>query len=250
MKIKMVLLIISLLIISAQAQNKNSALSYNELLVENLNSFKASEVVNKNAGYYFQSESSERKSVGLALLYSLILPGAGEFYIGNKTHGQIFLGTEILAWGSYLINDNHASSLEKDYKAYARLHAGVNGSGQDEQYWIDIGKFNDIYSFNNRRANERNVDRIYEESKSWQWDSKENRITYAHKRFDTTEIKNRDVYFFTAILVNHIVSGINAVRLARKHNKSIAQNDFNYHFVINTSVPQNNYVGIAISQSF
>jgi len=205
-----------------------------------------------NSDYVFQFDAPEKKSVGKALLLSLLLPGAGEFYAGNETHGKIFLGIEILTWSSFFINDYHANSLEKDYKTYARNHAGISNTGKNEQYWIDVGKFDDIYGYNSQRANDRRIDDIYEENSSniWQWDSKKNRFTYDENRINSIDIKNRDVYFFTAILINHIVSGINAVRLTRNYNKSIAQSSFNYHFVVNTLQPYDKYLGIAVSQSF
>ncbi len=253
MRLQSILFTLLVSVMSVHAQNSKINFSYDDVTLSGTNILEIDKMAIKEISTFnYQHDTPEKKSIGKALLLSLLIPGAGEFYVGNNTHGKIFLGTEILAWGTFFINDYHASSLEKDYKAYARLHAGVTGSGHNEQYWIDIAKFDDIYSYNTLREKDRRFDDIYNEDGAsfWQWDNKKNRFRYAKKRFASGEIKNRDVYFFTAILVNHIVSGINAIRLARKHNRSIAQSSFNYHLVVNTIHPQNNYFGIALSQSF
>ena len=253
MRLKIILGTLFFSLISVQAQNYPSTLRYNDLILSGTNVLEVHKMARvEKAGFVFQYSAPQTKSVGKALLLSLLLPGAGEYYVGNETQGKIFLGAELLVWGSFLVNDFHANSLERSYKAYARQHAGITGSGYDEQYWIDVGKFDDIYAYNNRRANDRRVDDIYEETgpSFWQWDSNKNRFTYDKNRLGAVNIKNRDVYFFTAILINHIASGINAARLARKHNRSIAQSSFNYRFVVKTFQPDNNYFGLAISQSF
>jgi hypothetical protein len=252
MRLKLIIITLLFSFISLQAQNPKTKLSYNDLALSGMNVLETNKTRTANSPTVFQFDKPKKKSVGKALLLSLILPGAGEFYVGNQKHATIFFGTELLAWTSFLINDYHANSLEKDYKAYAQQHAKINGSGHNEQYWVDVGKFNTIYDFNKRRENDRRVEAIYDESSAnfWQWDSKKNRFTYDRNRLNAIDIKNRDVYFYTAILINHIVSGINAVRLARKNNKSLARNSFNYRFVVNTFQPHNNYVGIAMSQSF
>ncbi len=250
---KKTVLLILFSVIVLQAQEPLFKLPNNTAIINaDVTSTKIKTVL-KNSAFNFQFDQPEKKSIGTALLLSLVLPGAGEYYVGNTSQSKIFFGVEVLAWGGFFLNDYHASSLEKDYKAYARQHAGVSSGGkEDDQYWVSIGKFDDIYAYNSRRANERRLDEIYDETKAnfWQWDSKKNRFSYDEKRLKSVDIKSRDIYFYTAILVNHLVSAINAMRLARKHNKSIAVNSFNYNFVVKSSQVQNNYIGIALSQSF
>jgi hypothetical protein len=253
MRIKKTVLLVLFSVIILQAQDTLFKLPQNMAL---LNSDIASAKIKTafyNSAFNFQFDQPEKKSVGTALLLSLVLPGAGEYYAGNTSQGKIFFGVEVLAWGSFFLNDYHANSLEKDYMAYARQHASVSSGGkEDGQYWVSIGKFDDIYAYNSRRANERRIDELYDETKAnfWQWDSRKNRFTYDEKRLKSVDIKSRDIYFYTAILVNHLVSAINAMRLARKYNKSIAVNSFKYNFVVKPSPVQNNYVGIALSQAF
>lgn len=173
------------------------------------------------------------KSVGKAFLMSLILPGSGEFYNGNAGHGRFFLGMELLLWGGLFANKQYVNMLKDDYYAYAVQHAGVERSSKDKDFWVNIGKYDDLFTYNEQRRKERNVDALYPEDGSyfWRWDSRGNRFTYDDKRITANEIAGRDTYFYAAIMLNHLVSGINAMRLARKHNRTMtARQTWNLRF--------------------
>ena len=118
--------------------------------------------------------------------------------------------------------------------------------------WIDVGKHDNIFSYNSTRVNQRRIEELYVESKSnyWYWDSRENRYTYDAKRLKSVSIKDREIFITIGILVNHLVSAVNAVRLARKYNKNLAQSTFNYRFVFDTQKPNNNYLGLLLTKSF
>jgi len=166
-----------------------------------------------------------KKSVGTAFLLSLVLPGAGEWYLNKNNAARFFFGTEMLIWAGYLSNHLYTSHLENEFKVYAVQHADVLRDGKGVQYWIDIGKHDDIYSFNEQRRRERYFEAIYPETDEyeWSWDSREDRLRYDGKRLRANEIANQVVYFQAALLLNHMISGINALRLARKHNREMDQ---------------------------
>jgi len=191
---------------------------------EMLNSEYSPQTDNELALPFSFDVAAEKKSVGRALLFSLLLPGAGEYYVGEKGHAGFFLGMEVLAWSALLLNDYHFNNLRDNYRTFAAQHADVSRAGKDKQYWINIGKFDDIYAYNEQRLRDRNVDALYTNTEAfyWEWDSRQNRLKYDAKRLDAVNVESREVYIITGILVNHLVSGINAMRLARKHNKALA----------------------------
>jgi hypothetical protein len=167
------------------------------------------------------AQQLNKKSIGKAFLYSLILPGAGEAYMGKTGYTKFFLSVETVIWGLFLANQLNLNWQTKDYQSYAVQHAGVSRNGKDADYWINIGKYNTIYDYNEQKRRDRNVDAIYEETAfySWYWDSQDNRYYYDLKRIETRELQARTAYFMGAIVLNHLVSAINALRLARKYNK-------------------------------
>ncbi len=65
----------------------------------------------------------QKKSVGLGVLLSALLPGAGEFYGGNYLKAGVFFGIEVLAWATFAYFEGKGNTKEDEYKAYA------------DQYW-------------------------------------------------------------------------------------------------------------------
>src|SRR5512143_179554 len=82
-----------------------------------------------------------KKSVGLAALYSLALPGMGELYAGSFSSGKYFLVAEGLLWLTYAVFQVRADALRDDSRAFAVAHAGITLQGKNDQYFVDIGNF-------------------------------------------------------------------------------------------------------------
>lgn len=253
MRIIYLMSVLYLFSVSLYAQEKEfTGFTYNNLLIDDLSDKYIKEKKSISFTEFQQIDSPDKKSVGKAMLFSLLIPGAGEYYVGETFYAKLFLGIEILGWSSIFFNRYYYNSMRKDYMAFATLHAGVNKKNKDDQFWIDIGKYDDIYSYNNKRVNQRRINELYDLNgvNYWRWDSFDNRYTYDLKRLKSVSIKNREIFITVGIVVNHLVSAINAVRLARRHNKNLAQNSFNYGFVINIYEPQNQYMGFTLSKSF
>lgn len=62
------------------------------------------------------------KSPGKALVYSLAVPGLGQYYYGSKTKAAFFLGTEITAWTLYFIWHADGEDLTDEFEAFNREH--------------------------------------------------------------------------------------------------------------------------------
>ncbi|MBL8016958.1 MAG: hypothetical protein JNK43_06795 [Ignavibacteria bacterium] len=72
---------------------------------------------------YNLGAKKKKKSIGLGLLFSALLPGAGELYGENYLRAGIFFGIELLAWGTYFYFQGKGNSQTDDFQAYA------------DQYW-------------------------------------------------------------------------------------------------------------------
>ncbi|MHB2153849.1 hypothetical protein ACX8XN_05560 [Calditrichota bacterium GD2] len=192
-------------------------------------------------------------SPGKAGLLSLILPGAGELYLGQRNFFTVFLSTEIVAWAALIGNRLYYNHLVREYKTYARQHAGFDPTvPRDDRYWVDIGKYDDIYSFNDQRERERYFADLYEVTPEnyWRWDQHENRIKYDGKRIHANDVDNQRVYFQLAIVLNHLVSGINALRLARRHNKQLEEQKVGFRFDAYRESKYSNYIGFNLNVRF
>jgi hypothetical protein len=65
----------------------------------------------------------KKKSVGLGVLLSALIPGAGEFYGENYLKAGVFFGVELLAWATFAYFESKGNKKEDEYQAYA------------DQYW-------------------------------------------------------------------------------------------------------------------
>lgn len=171
----------------------------------------------------------ERKSVAQAALYSFLLPGMGELYTGNYGMGKYFTVAEGALWIGLFGVDRYARWLQDDAYNFAAQHAGVNVAGKSEQYFVDIGNDSDIYAYNRRILQARSRYLVYDESPGspyiWKWDSKANLAEYSDRRIASSDMFNNTRFVAAVIAVNHLVSAINAARLAIAHNKNLGQSD-------------------------
>ena len=203
----------------------------------------------KNIFFPEPTNSSERKSPSKAFFSSLILPGTGESYVGNETQSKIFLGIEIVAWGLVIANVINVTMRQNDYQNYAVQHGFLDRVGKDDQFWIDIGKYDSIYMYNEQRLRERDLEALYPENRFWfwQWDNPANRLLYDSKRIKTRETEQNRLYFFAVIALNHLVSAVNALRLANAYNRQL--DDLSLKFDINYNPVYNRFL-FSLQKSF
>ena len=253
MNYKTLLFIILLFIASVKAQSKIE-IPFNPGITFSNNGQNVKPV--DNPYNYFQKNDAPdmvgQKSVGLAFFMSLALPGSGEFYMGRKNLTAWFLTTEILLWTGLTANSLYADHLDEEYRIYAAQHAGINREGKDKQFWVDIGKYNSIYDFNEQRRRDRYFEAIYydESTDYWLWDSKDNRLKYDGDRLGANEVRNQSVYFFASIVLNHLVSAVNSLRIARKHNRELGEKA-NWSLGVKTyKMETHHFYGLNFSKSF
>ena len=175
-----------------------------------------------------QAEDSEDRGDGRspskvkAFFFSFLLPGAGEYYAGSKKLAGVFLGTEAFLWATYFSFRTYGNWKKSDYQLFAASHAGADVSGKDHQYFVDIGNYDDIRAYNEAKLRQRDVEALYpeDETHTWEWDSESSRQAFEKLRVSSDTAYNRSLFVLGGIVVNHIISGIDAVRLARKAEKA------------------------------
>ena len=207
-------------------------------------------------------DSPFAKSPGRAALYSLILPGAGQYYIhGSSVKAKLFFGLETGLWLGYLGFRKFGEYKEDAAKGWAVVHAGAYADNGDEEYWIKMTYYD------NRDRNEDDglgynqmalvYDRgdavIFPETPNyyWNWDGRESRQVYRNLRNQSKTAFERSDISLGIILANHIVSAIEAYFSAGKYNRNIEFSDtgFNlkYDFKAN---PVNPSVSLSLVKNF
>ena len=186
--------------------------------------------------YHFQDlemqENSSAKSLQKGLFFSLLLPGAGEFYANSWIKGAVFLGIEVAAWTTYASNHKKGKDLEEEFKAYA------------EEYW-SYDRWNQWWSSLPEETRQQLAHHTLPETKTQQyyeiigkyqkfnagWDDVPAELAFT----DTSEIgryymsirgrSNDKLKLASAMtglaLANHVLSALDAVWTVNRLNKKV-----------------------------
>jgi len=169
-----------------------------------------------------QVGETEQKSTGLAVVYSLLLPGMGELYAGDYGTGKYFTIAEGALALAAISFDRYGNWIKDDARQYAVTHAHSGLDGMDDQYFSVIGDYQSVYEYNEAVLRNRDAQKVYDPHSSsyWSWDTPDNRERYRQLRVSSDERFNDARFLVAAIVVNHIVSAIDAARIVIRHNGS------------------------------
>ena len=169
-----------------------------------------------------QTTVPSHKSPGLAALYSLLIPGMGELYAENFASGKYFLIAEGVLWLGYAAMDIHGNGLRDDARVFAVAQAGISAEGKNDQFFVDIGNFLTIDDYNDKKLRDREPEKLYDPlaGYAWRWNSEAARMTFREQRVAGETMYNNQKFVGAAILINHVISAINAARAAIAYNKA------------------------------
>lgn len=193
----------------------------NDLLV-----FNASNQNHLSTGDTLENEALQKSNGGGGklhyVLFSLLIPGSGQWAMGRPNAAKVYLGADVALWLGYIGMNRYTATLQRDLETYAALHAGVNTANKDDQYWIDVGSASSIYQFNADKLRERDLEALYPEGThyDWVWDEEKNRVDYVEKRFDRLDWKRYTNWMIGALVLNRIISAVDVVRLIQKDKNS------------------------------
>ena len=158
---------------------------------------------------------------GKAFLLSFLVPGTGEWYAGSSKMAKIFFGTEVTLWAAYIAFKTYENWTVDDYALFATSHAGVDPTDKEHDYYVNVENFNSLREYNDAKLRQRNPALLYPETETynWQWDSDSNRKKFESMRISADDAKSRALLVIGGIVINHVISGVDAVRVARKEQK-------------------------------
>ena len=170
----------------------------------------------------------EKKSVGLAIIYSLLLPGMGELYAGDYSMGKYFTIADAVSWGFVAGFNIHGNNQADNYKAFAKTNAGVNPDGKDDNYFADIGNYLNIDDFNLEREQLRRFNEAYNvDTHHWKWENNTVREEYRAIWTNSEESFDKIQFAVGALVINRIISAINAARTVGRHNSKVDELSWN-----------------------
>ena len=192
----------------------------NSLLIKQSETASPSDVMN----YSFDSDGNQKKSVALAVFYSLVVPGMGQTYAGSFRTGKYYLFAEGGLWLTYAGFRVYGNWLHQDAQTYATEHATANFSSKDDQFEVNIGNFNTTDDYNQQKLRNQEYNLIYTGSQyQWNWQGSDaNRLQFKNMRIQSASVYDNSRFLIGAVVVNHIISAFMAGRAAAAYNRSLA----------------------------
>ena len=208
-----------------------------------------------------QPNEAKYKSNTRAALYSLILPGAGQYYVNKGFKAKMFFGIESVLWFSYAGFRKFGSYKDDASKGWAVLHAGANPENTDDRYWVALTYYDnrdrnepDGFGFNQMAAvYDREEAPLFPETDLyyWNWENPEVRKKYRSLRNQSKTAYERADITVGMIIANHLLSAIEAYFSATKHNRGLefSNSGFTIQYALGRD-PANPSVAFALVKSF
>ncbi len=174
-----------------------------------------------NLGDKLEAQVSKKSPV-LAFAYSLLLPGAGHWYIDRMDVGKYFLTADAISWTGLISLNIYGDNVIDDAESYSVEHAEVTDpSGKDEDFFANVGNYNSVYEYNNDKLSRGEYSMLYNVSTQfWNWDAESNRDVFEAQRKKSERIYNNRIIFGSLLIANRVVSGISAYLIANNMNNS------------------------------
>ena len=174
-----------------------------------------------------------RKSARKAFFLSLLVPGSGEYYAGQKSYTKGFVAAEAVIWSAALFNKYQGDMWRRDYISYSAQQAGSNSGRTDDFYYQNVYEWpnscwynedqwrqaRELYPYDPAAQQAYVSDKLYSEEDSWEWQDYDQWFYYRGLRVKSRNALHRISYSVGASVLNHMLSAINAARLAKRFNK-------------------------------
>jgi hypothetical protein len=183
-----------------------------------------------------------KKQIGRGLLFSLIVPGTGQLYAGPWWRAVPWIAVEAASWTVFAIYESKGQDKTNEFQHFADTHFSrarykqaedslkdINGgelppnfthtlpSENNQQYYEMIGKYLSQFGYGWDDATGDNPD-----GPTLEFDgTTANFYYYAGMRGDANDLLHVANIGMEVVLVNHILSALDAALLVRLHNRQI-----------------------------
>lgn len=172
------------------------------------------------------SESSgQRKSTAKAALYSALIPGAGEWYVGHKTKAKYFMAAEAAIWIGFASFTVYKGWKRDDMIQYGNEHANAQLDNRDDEFLDLVGFYESIDEYNTLgRATDPERPYLADTPENhWRWDSQGSAEAFKYIKNEYREAKRRSQFMLGLAVVNRVISIVDAIRDVRRHNSGTGE---------------------------
>jgi len=161
------------------------------------------------------------KSAAKAMLFSALVPGSGQAYLGSYTKAGVFMAMELLTLGAAVRLGKEVGWAEDNYEQYAQNIAGVLPD-KDKQYYQNLQNYISsedynqqmrqdawayfVLSYNDLDSYNAYVDiNSISEDETWNWETNENWQQYRSLRRERQDLETFSNLAVAAVVLNHLV---------------------------------------------
>jgi len=157
---------------------------------------------------------------------SALLPGAGQFYNGQKSKAYLMGGIEASIWTMYFVFDAEGNNRRRASEQWAGIYAGTRG-GHNDRYWQDVGHFRNSDDFNESVLREartvgENPSGLIGAADAWQWANEDRRFGYSRLRASGNKAYDHRNFMILFAVLNRAVSVVDAVIGAGSDDQPLA----------------------------
>ncbi len=169
----------------------------------------------RGSSFEEEARSEGGRSKWTAAGLSLLLPGAGELYLGDRRGAQIFMAAEGALWCTFAGYTIHGGWREEEYHNYAAIHAGLHPDSKDEKFFEDVLMYPSRDSYNYwKHLIYRDQVPLYPETEEyfWEWESEDAQDIYGDIRSSSeTSYRNAKIALGVA-MINRLISVVHIMR--------------------------------------
>ncbi len=162
--------------------------------------------------------AGKRKNVTLAVCLSVLLPGAGETYLGAHSSAVPFFVAEGAIWTAFAYNAYSDKFTTDQYKAFASKYAGVNVYGKDDEFFktVSLYESRDFYNYYLLVTTE-NRDALIPATDEWNWRWRDTgkQLQFYDMRTSAEKYERNTKIALGIAAIDRLISVINVLRLAR-----------------------------------
>jgi hypothetical protein len=179
------------------------------------------------------------KSKSKAILYSLILPGWGHYYVGDKSGAAAFLTIEALTWTSFAVFEIQGHLRKQGYEDYAQVFAGIASGGHSDDYygivaeydsWADYadavkseGRFALYPDVGGDVLEEYFIENRVSDYEPWVWQSADARRDFRSLRSDSKLSYRRGLYAVAVAAANRVASAFFVIKATNDANRALGE---------------------------
>ena len=184
------------------------------------------------------------KSKSKAVLYSLLLPGWGHSYAGDKQGAAVFLSVEAATWTSFVVFEVQGYLRGQGYEERAQVFAGIASDDHSDDYygiiaeydsWVEYeeavkseGRFALYPAAGAAQLEEYFIENRVSDYEPWVWKSADDRRDFRSLRSDSKLSYRRGLYAVSVAVVNRVASAFFAVKATNDANRALAERKVGY----------------------